>query len=76
MTHIPDELRSEVALRAECKCEYCRLPDRLQSGGFEMDHIVPASTGGATTTIARLQLNHPELVAIRRELARLGLFSI
>jgi hypothetical protein len=133
------ETREAVAARAERRCEYCHLPDRLQAGGFELDHIVPASRGGLTSwdnlayacphcndrkwahvhgrdpvtnqpvilydprkdcwedhfewsrarpfeivgktpsgraTIARLQLNHPELLEIRRELARLGVAFI
>ncbi|MBL7042993.1 MAG: HNH endonuclease [Pirellulaceae bacterium] len=139
MTRISDELRSAVAERAGHACEYCRLPDRLQAGGFELDHIVPASRGGPTAldnlayscphcndhkwahvegldsatgdtvsllhprqdrwddhfgwskqrllhiigktptgraTIARLQLNHAELVEIRRQLAAFGVLVI
>jgi len=135
MTTISREIREAVAARAGHRCEYCCLPDRLQAGGFELDHIRPAVRGGlpvwdnlayacphcndrkwahveavdpatneaaplfhprtdrweahfewsqvrpfeivGTTptgraTIARLQLNHPELLEIRRELARLG----
>ena len=135
MTTISREIREAVAARADHRCEYCCLPDRLQAGGFELDHIVPAARGGlpvwdnlayacphcndrkwahveardpATNTMAplfhprkdrwedhfdwsqanpcemvgktptgratvvRLQLNHPELLEIRQELARLG----
>ncbi len=138
MTSIPVELRMEVVNRARRACEYCRLSDRLQVGGFEVDHILPASRGGHTVlenlayacphcndhkwahvdgedsvtgrtaplfnprrdcwddhfewssstsleilgktstgraTVARLQLNHPELLEIRRELAKLGMWS-
>jgi 5-methylcytosine-specific restriction endonuclease McrA len=138
MTAISREIREAVAARAGRRCEYCRLPDRLQAGGFELDHILPSARGGLTTldnlayacphcndrkwahveaqdpatrqtvplfqprsdrwqdhfewsravpfeiigrtptaraTIVRLQLNHPELIAIRRELARLGVFT-
>jgi len=139
MTRITDELRAAVRDRAACCCEYCRIPDRLQIGRFEIDHITPVSKGGPTTsdnlayacphcndrkwvhvdypdaetgdavllfhprrdrwddhfawlelagtftceiggmtatgraTIACLQLNHPDLVAIRRELTKLGI---
>jgi hypothetical protein len=139
MTTISREIRETVAARAERRCEYCRLPDRLQAGGFELDHILPASRGGPTSldnlayacphcndrkwahvdapdpasdqiaplfhprndrwddhfdwsqatpfeimgstptgraTVARLQLNHPELMQIRRELAKLGVHII
>src|SRR3990172_2813828 len=136
MTRIADELRMAVRERAARCCEYCRIPDRLHIGGFEVDHIVPVSrsgprvldnlayacphcndrkwahvdfpdpaTGGTAplfhprqdrwedhfewseafgceiggktpkgrATIACLQLNHPELAAIRRELIKLGI---
>jgi hypothetical protein len=139
MTRIADDLRAVVRERAARCCEYCRLPDRLQIGGFEIDHIVPVSRGGATAgenlayacphcndrkwahvvaadpmtgvseplfhprlnrwedhfewsrdvaceiygtsatggaTVGCLQLNHPELVAIRRELVHMGLLVI
>ena len=135
MTTISSEIRQAIAARAGHRCEYCRLPDRLQAGGFELDHVLPAARGGLRTfdnlayacphcndrkwahvealdpatnkmtplfdprtdrwedhfewsqvrpfeidgktptghaTIARLQLNHPDLLQIRRELARLG----
>jgi len=136
MTRISDEMRWLVRDRAKRCCEYCGLPDRLQVGGFEVDHISPRSRGGVTVaenlayarphcndrkwththaldtvssqvvalfhprsdrweyhfewsvasqqeligktpigraTIACLQLNHPELLAIRSELLRLGI---
>lgn len=136
MTRIADHLRVTVRDRAARCCEYCRLPDRLQSGGFEVDHVIPASRSGPTdldnlayacphcndrkwahisapdpvsgdivplfhprmdrwedhfewsgafacevsgktptgrATMACLQLNHPDLVAIRRELFKLGI---
>ena len=139
MTTISRELRKAVVARSGRRCEYCRLPDRLQAGGFELDHILPASRGGLTTsdnlayacphcndrkwahvdardsvtnrtvplfhprkdhwdehfgwsqatpfeiigitprgraTISRLQLNHPELLQIRCELAKLGVSVI
>lgn len=138
MTTIPAELRQAVVDRAGRACEYCRLPDRLQVGGFETDHIIPTSRGGLTVfenlayacphcndrkwahvegqdaitgrtaplfhprrdrwadhfecssssrlqilgktpsgraTIARLQLNHPELLEIRGELVKLGVVN-
>ena len=46
MTTISRELREAVVTRAGRRCEYCRLPDRLQAGGFELDHILPTSRGG------------------------------
>lgn len=136
MSTISQELRAAVAARAEHRCEYCRLPDQLQVGGFELDHIVPQSRGGPTAsenlayacphcngnksdqvdaidpasgrtialfnprtqgwadhfrwstdrpfeiegvtacgraTLVRLQVNHSEMVGIRRALAELGI---
>lgn len=43
------QLRAAVARRAGSCCEYCRMPDQLQIGGFEADHILPRSRDGATT---------------------------
>jgi 5-methylcytosine-specific restriction endonuclease McrA len=139
MAKIPEKLRAAVVGRAGRACEYCRLPDRLQAGGFELDHIHPASRGGLTAssnlayacphcndhkwahvdgpdpetgetvplfdprqdawedhfewsnqtpfqivgktptgraTVVRLQLNHTELLQIRRELAKFGVSVI
>jgi 5-methylcytosine-specific restriction endonuclease McrA len=139
MTTISDQVREAVIKRAGRACEYCRMPDRLQAGGFELDHILPRSRGGLTTldnlayacphcndrkwahvdgqdpttgettplfhprqdrwddhfawseeihmeivgktpaargTVARLQLNHPELLEIRRELVKLNVLVI
>jgi hypothetical protein len=139
MTSISDELRQVVAERAGHACEYCRLPDRLQVGSFELDHILPASRGGllrsdnlayacphrndrkwahvdgqdavtcrrvplfhprqdswedhfewsnerlaqivgktakGRATVVRLQLSHPELLEIRRELVKFGVLVI
>jgi hypothetical protein len=133
---INPQLRADVVARAERRCEYCGIPDRLQVGGFELDHIIPQTLGGPTTlqnlayacphcngnksdhthgfdeangesvalfsprihrwtdhfrwsavqafeiegitatgraTISRLNLNHPQMVAIRRALAELGI---
>ena len=48
MNVIPAQLRKEVIARAARRCEYCQLPDKLQVGGFELDHILPRSRGGQT----------------------------
>ena len=139
MTRISDDLRQTVTERARHACEYCHLPDRLQAGSFELDHILPASRGGlpvldnlayacphcndrkwahvdgqdpltretvplfhprqdgwenhfewsgqafaqilgktakGRVTVVRLQLNHPELLEIRRELVKFGVLVI
>ncbi|HUG91217.1 MAG TPA: HNH endonuclease signature motif containing protein [Planctomycetaceae bacterium] len=49
MSRIGADLRRAVADRAAGRCEYCRLPDALQIGGFEVDHVIPRSAGGPTT---------------------------
>lgn len=43
-----EQLREAVVRRAEHRCEYCQLPDQLQVGGFEIDHIQPRSRSGQT----------------------------
>ena len=62
MSELSVPLREAVVQRADNRCEYCQLPAQLQVGGFEVDHI-----------LLRLQMNHPDLVSIRRLLATLGM---
>jgi 5-methylcytosine-specific restriction endonuclease McrA len=39
--------RAFVRERAKSRCEYCRAPEIITGGPFELDHIVPqASAGG------------------------------
>src|SRR6202795_1876842 len=39
--------RAFVRERAKSRCEYCRAPEIITGGPFEVDHIVPqASAGG------------------------------
>ena len=38
-----------VAERAAHRCEYCRAPESIFTLRFEVDHIVPVSSGGADT---------------------------
>ncbi len=45
---IPNELRREVVLRAENRCEYCRLSQAGQEATFHIDHVVPVVEGGPT----------------------------
>lgn len=49
-THIPRPLRREVVERAKLICEYCRAQQQLLPDTFEVDHIVPRSLGGATSS--------------------------
>ena len=45
---IPETLRRFVVKRAEGRCEYCQLAQAGQEAQFHIDHIIPASAGGAT----------------------------
>lgn len=45
---IPALVRRRVVERASGLCEYCRSPQRLSPITFELDHVVPRSSGGAT----------------------------
>ncbi len=48
--HIPIFLRKLVIKRAENRCEYCRLSQKGQEATFHIDHILPVSAGGQTTS--------------------------
>jgi hypothetical protein len=48
-TYIPSALRRQVHKMDEGNCAYCRTPERLTVVTFEIDHITPTSTGGAST---------------------------
>jgi hypothetical protein len=43
-----EELVRQVFLRAESRCEYCRMHQSLQGATFHVEHIVPCSKGGLT----------------------------
>lgn len=45
---IPATIRGQVRETAKGRCAYCRTPEALTVTTFEIDHIVPASRGGAT----------------------------
>jgi hypothetical protein len=36
-----------VARRARQRCEYCRAPELIFNGLFEIDHVVPTAEGGS-----------------------------
>jgi len=48
-TDISAELRQLVAKRANYRCEYCHLPEKVSLHKHEPDHIVPRQHGGETT---------------------------
>jgi hypothetical protein len=43
---IDDALARLVRERAGHRCEYCQLPERFSSIGFEIDHIIAEQHGG------------------------------
>ncbi len=44
-----ESLVAAVRRRAGGLCEYCRLPDTLHPGAFELEHVIPKQHGGPTT---------------------------
>ncbi|PSB18879.1 HNH endonuclease [Phormidesmis priestleyi ULC007] len=50
MTTIPASLRRSVIQRADDRCEYCSISQVGQVATFHIDHIIPVSAGGETTS--------------------------
>jgi len=50
MSDIPPAIRTAVVLRAGQRCEYCGLSQAGQEAAFHIDHIVPRTADGPTTT--------------------------
>ena len=48
MSDIPASLHAAVVLRAEQRCEYCRLSQLGQEAAFHVDHVRPRTAGGPT----------------------------
>lgn len=48
MTYVPEALRKQVALRANERCEYCRLYQDHSFFTHEIDHIYAEKHGGET----------------------------
>lgn len=48
MSDISPTLQAEVVLRADNRCEYCRLSQLGQEATFHIDHVVPRAVGGPT----------------------------
>ena len=46
--YIPEELRRLVSIRANYRCEYCRLRELYSFFSFQMEHIVSLKHGGKT----------------------------
>ena len=49
MAYVSVELRAQVAAKAKFHCEYCHSSERITSGPMHVEHIWPATKGGATT---------------------------
>jgi hypothetical protein len=43
-----ESLEMEVRERAGHSCEYCKLPDSLHPGPFEVEHVIARQHGGKT----------------------------
>jgi len=48
MAHIAEDLRRQVAERADWRCEYCHSSEFVTGGPFHVDHVKPEALGGAT----------------------------
>jgi len=46
--YISERIRRFIAERAEYRCEYCRLPQKVAGFAFEIDHIISLKHGGST----------------------------
>lgn len=46
--YIPTELHRQVAKLARGFCAYCHSAERMMGVTFEIDHIIPESSGGLT----------------------------
>jgi hypothetical protein len=46
--HVPADMRRQVAERARGCCEYCRSQVLYSMDSFSVEHILPASEGGAS----------------------------
>ncbi len=47
--NIPASLRSQVRLRAQGKCEYCKISEKAQVAAFHCDHCKPEVAKGETS---------------------------
>jgi hypothetical protein len=44
---MPHRLYRQIARRAGYRCEYCRAPEAISPGCFEVEHIMPRARGGS-----------------------------
>ena len=57
-------LYSQVAARANRRCEYCLAPEELSGKEFQVEHIVPLASGGTD------ELNNLALACFRCNLSK------
>ena len=57
-------LYSQVAARANHRCEYCLAPEELSGKEFHVEHIIPLATGGTD------ELNNLALACFRCNLSK------
>jgi 5-methylcytosine-specific restriction endonuclease McrA len=57
-------LYSQVATRANHRCEYCLAPEELSGKEFQVEHIVPLASGGTD------ELNNLALACFRCNLSK------
>lgn len=48
--YITTEQRQRIIDRAEGRCEYCQCPVDYATQSFDVDHIIPVSRGGPSTS--------------------------
>lgn len=53
---VSEELRAQVAERAQGRCEYCMSPARYATQRLSVEHVLPRSKGG-TSTVENLALS-------------------
>jgi len=78
-----EERAQAVRLRAKAVCEYCRLPEALHPGPFEIEHIIPVQHGGTDAlgnlAFACLRCNRhkgPNIAGIDRPTSRTKLVRL
>lgn len=48
MAYISKELRRQVAVRADHRCEYCLTSQKISGAQMHMEHIIPSALDGAS----------------------------
>ena len=78
-----ETLAQQVRVRAGHRCEYCRLPESLYAGPFEIEHVIAKQHGGPTSpgslANACLRCNKkkgPNLSGIDRQTSRTRLVRV